>query len=218
MSGKMRLMMIAGLGLLSFAGFFLLSVLTQPTEVTREQLEAKQGQAVQGMQRALASAAIGKLETLSPKERVLDQLIKEMRTEITAYEQRKRELTLLEKRTQLAQEALRRQVQELENLRIEVASALTPLKEERAKLQRERIRIDREEAANLKRVALVYEKMIPQAAAATLERMMSNQQERDAVRIVHFMQERSAGKVLGEIKDPAVAARLSELMKRIREE
>jgi flagellar motility protein MotE (MotC chaperone) len=218
MSGKMRLLMIAGMGLLSFAGFFALSVLTQPTEVTPEQLKTKQGQAVQGMQRALASAAIGKLETLSPKERVLDQLIKEMRTEITAYEQRKRELTLLEKRTQLAQEALRRQVQELENLRIEVASALTPLKEERAKLQRERIRIHREEAANLKRVALVYEKMIPQAAAATIERMMTNQQERDAVRILHYMQERSAAKVLGEITDPAVSARLSEMMKRIREE
>ncbi len=211
---KLRLIVIGGLALVSFAGAFVVALTTggpEPEEVRLGPNGEKPGE-------ILAATGISQLERLSPKEHQLDRLIKEMRQEIKSYETRKRELVLLEKRTQLAEENLRRQAQELENLRVEIASALAPLKEERAKLVRERVRISREERQNLQRVASVYSKMSSDAAAATLTQMMSDGQEKDAVRILHFMDERSAGKILAEFEDKTTAAKISEMMKRIREE
>jgi hypothetical protein len=52
--------------------------------------------------------------------------------------------------------------------------------------------------------------------AQTLTTMMQNGQADDAARIVFFMQERRAAKLVGEIADKSMAARLLERVKRIR--
>jgi flagellar motility protein MotE (MotC chaperone) len=48
--------------------------------------------------------------------------------------------------------------------------------------------------------------------------MCSNNQEEDAVKILRFMSERSAGKILTEMSDKEMAARLCSKLKVIQEE
>jgi flagellar motility protein MotE (MotC chaperone) len=212
MSGKMRLIIIGVIGLASFVACFVLSLVTgggSPAPTRQEGVMESGG---------VAEAAIGKLQNLSPKERELDGLIKEMRREIKAYEGKKRDLRLMERRISLAQETLAQQAKNLEDLRIEVAASLTPLKEARAKLERERIRISREEAKNLKQIAAVYEKMRADSCAETIAEMVKSGRDGVAVGILRAMDERSTAKVLSEMSDKKMAADLSEMMKRIREE
>jgi flagellar motility protein MotE (MotC chaperone) len=217
MSGKKRLIIIGVLGLVSFAACFALSLMTGDKPTGDGQQGRRGGQSMMGGD-SVAAAAIGKLQSLSPKERELDALIKEMRREIQAYEGKKRELRLMERRISLAQEGLRQQAKELEDLRIDVAASLTPLKDARAKLVRERVRITREEAENLRKVAAVYENMQADACAETLAEMVKSGRETVAVGILREMSDRSTAKVLSQFSDKKMAADLSEMMKRVREE
>jgi flagellar motility protein MotE (MotC chaperone) len=212
MSGKMRLIIIGVMGLASFVACFVLSLVTGGAP---PRVDSREGVMESG---GVAEAAIGKLQNLSPKERELDGLIKEMRREIKSYESKKRDLRMLERRISLAQESLAQQAKNLEDLRIEVAASLTPLKEARAKLERERIRISREEAKNLKQIAAVYEKMQADACAETIAEMVKSKRDSVAVGILRAMDERSTAKVLSQMSDKKMAADLSEMMKRIREE
>ncbi len=212
MSGKMRLIIIGVMGLASFVACFVLSLVTGGPPPTPQKQEGVMDAG------GVAEAAIGKLQNLSPKERELDGLIKEMRREIKAYESKKRDLRMMERRISLAQESLSQQAKNLEDLRIEVATSLTPLKEARAKLERERIRITREEAKNLQQIAGVYEKMQADACAKTIAEMVKSKRENVAVGILRAMDDRSTAKVLSEMSDKKMAADLSEMMKRVREE
>ena len=90
------------------------------------------------------------------------------------------------------------------------------LKESQAELEKTRTAIAKDEEVNLKRVAAVYDKMDAVAAARILEGMNKNTQDTDAVKILHYMTERSVAKVMAEFTDKSVAARLCEQMKRIK--
>jgi flagellar motility protein MotE (MotC chaperone) len=86
------------------------------------------------------------------------------------------------------------------------------------KLEKSRIRITQEEKVNLKHTASIYEKMDSASGGRILVGMCESLQTDDAVKILHYMGERPAAKILGEIPDKAMAAQLTEMLKRIREE
>ena len=56
------------------------------------------------------------------------------------------------------------------------------------------------------------------AGSRILEGMCTNKQEADAVKILFYMQERSVAKVLAEMTDKNMAARLCEQLKRVKEQ
>jgi len=150
------------------------------------------------------------------EEKQLYDLIKEVRQKVRECQKRDQDLDEQERRLQVARQLIERESQDLENLRVQVASSVARLKESQAELEKTRTAIAKDEEVNLKHVAAVYDKMDAAAAAKILEGMSSNPQDTDAVKILHYMTERSVAKVMAEFTDKNVAARLCEQMKRIK--
>lgn len=154
----------------------------------------------------------------SVEEKHLYDLVKEVRQKVQDCQKREQGLEEQEKRMQMTRLGLDREAQNLETQRLQLAAALTKLKETQAELEKTRIAIDREETGNLKRVAAVYDKMDAAAGGRILEGMCTNRQEADAVKILHYMTERTVAKMLAEITDKGLAARLCEQLKRVTEQ
>jgi len=154
----------------------------------------------------------------SVEEKHLYELVKEVRQKVGDCQKREQELQEQEKRLQMTREVVDREAQNLENQRLQLAAALARLKETQGELEKTRVAIGREEVVNLKRVAAVYDKMDATAGSRILEGMCTNKQEADAVKILYYMQERSVAKVLAEITDKSLAARLCEQLKRVKEQ
>jgi flagellar motility protein MotE (MotC chaperone) len=155
---------------------------------------------------------------LTPKESELEDLIKEVRQKGMECQRRELLLEEREKRVVMSEELLKKESQDLENLRIQLVAPLATLKDERARLDKSRVKVTQEEADNLKHSALIYEKMDPASGARIIENMCDGSQAEDAAKILHFMSERAAAKLLAEISDKGLASELCERMKRIRQE
>jgi flagellar motility protein MotE (MotC chaperone) len=196
---------------LAFVGAFALS---RRLNVQTGPAEAKAAPAPTPEPGAAEKAAAQDVPRLEEKQ--LGDLVREVRQKVIDCQKREQDLDEQERRLRMARQVVERESQDLENLRVQVASSVTRLKEAQAELEKTRTAIDKDEEANLKRVAAVYDKMDVTAAGRILEAMCANKQNSDAVRILHFMTDRSVAKVLAEFTDKRLAAQLSEQMKRIK--
>ena len=149
------------------------------------------------------------------EERHLYDLVKEVRRKLRECDEREERLTQEEARIRMVREELRKEAQELENLRVQAAASLSGLKEAKARLDQSRLDIGREEEANLKRTAAVYDRMDAESAAKIVEGMCRGTQQDDAVKILYFMSERAVAKVLAALADRDLAARLCDGLKRV---
>jgi len=113
-----------------------------------------------------------------PGEKQLDSLIREMRYKVAEYRRKEKKLEEREKRIQITQDLLKKQAKDLENLRVEVASLLPRLIEERTNLAKGRVLITQEEQANVKKLAPVFEKMEPAEGSKIMERMLKKPGDR----------------------------------------
>jgi flagellar motility protein MotE (MotC chaperone) len=168
-------------------------------------------------QPATAPAAMEDRFRLGPKEKLLDELIKECRLKIGETKLREQQLDDKEKHMLILDETIKREMGELENMQVQLVAPITGLKEEQAKLEKSRIRIAEEEKAGLKHTASIYEKMDVSAGSKIIEQMATGSED-DAVKILHYMSDKAAAKLLAEMTDKSVALRLTEQMKRIRED
>jgi flagellar motility protein MotE (MotC chaperone) len=201
---------------LAFAGAFLLSrrlnVTTGPAEAKAASTPTATPTAAEpGEAEKTAAQDVPRLE-----EKQLYELVREVRQKVNDCQKREQELDEQDRRLRMARQVVERESQDLENLRAQVATSVTRLKETQAELEKLRIAIDKDEAVNLKRMAAVYDKMDATAAGRILETMCANKQSGDAVRILHFMTDRTVAKVLAEFTDKQLAAQLSEQMKRVK--
>ena len=217
MFGKKRLFILAGLAAFGFGAAFLVSTWLGGASVPAE----AQGRPDQTLQKDgalaadLSTAAAGRI-TAPQKE--LEELIREVRHKIALCRQEERRLGEQQKRITMAENLLKEQARELERLRIQLVAPLNELKKAQQRLRQSRIRITKQELANLKRIAQFNEKKDPVAAAETLVVMCKNKQYDDAVKILYLMSERSAGKVLSEMTDRELEAQLYQRMKLIEPE
>jgi len=216
MSGMKRWIVMAGLPVICFAGAFLASFLTAeppaaPQAAAAPEPEAQNSQVAPSTWAAILPGA----ETVRPQAEELARLVKEVRHKLALCRDREKQLQLQEKRIRLAQEDLARQVQKLEDLRVQLVAPLARLKEIQAEVRRTRIQVQQQERANIKKIATIYEKKDPTAAGEILVAMCANGQSDDAVKILYFMSERSAGKILSDIPDRKLVAQLYEQMKRV---
>jgi flagellar motility protein MotE (MotC chaperone) len=154
----------------------------------------------------------------SPKEQQLDDLVKELRRKIAECGKRQDELDQREKHLQIANEAFKKRAEELDAVRLQLVTPLATLKDAQTELQRKRAVVGLQEKANLKRTAAIYDKMDPTKAARIILDMCGADQEQDAAKILHFMTERGAAKLLAEVADKGLAARLCDQLKRLQEE
>jgi len=212
---KSRLLLLIGLGLVSFGLAFGISMLTASPEVDPNMAASEDEQTPDQDQATFSMNFDTQAQARSAE---LTALIREVRAKLAECRERERELDRREKRLILAQEDMDKQAKELEELRVRIVAPLARLKEIQQELKASRVSIGQEELANLRKIAQIYQSKDSVAAAETIVAMYKNNQQNDAVRILYFMSERSAGKVLSEIEDRALVADIYEQMKRIRTE
>jgi flagellar motility protein MotE (MotC chaperone) len=132
-------------------------------------------------------------------------------------------------RLQIAQQTLKKDIETLNNLRVDLAARVADVKAERDLLLKARVEVAAAEKANLVAIAAAYDKMDPVGAGQILTNMATGSSKSgaaasaasmdDAVKILFFMQERTKAKVLAEMagQEPALAALLSQKLKQVQE-
>jgi flagellar motility protein MotE (MotC chaperone) len=200
------------------------------TETAQQTTSAKQSE-TEGSRSATADSQTGD-ETETVKgltQKQLKSLVYEVREKINDYEGKVKELNLREARLQMTQETLKKDIDELSRMKVELASMVANLKEQKNQLLETRAEIARSEKANLTLIAATYDKMDPASAGKILSNMCAKQMESgkieggnidDAVKILFYMTERTKAKLLGEMvtTDPKLTAVLCQRLKRIVEQ
>lgn len=207
MNGKKRIIILAALGLVSFAASFFLSGMLQPppSTATEEGFEDLAGQPDPEIA-VLDGLAAAEEVRLKPREQQLDELIRELRTRLKELDRRERELDDREQRLEEASQQLRNQAEELKQVHMEVVASLSPLRKARAELLKNRAMIRRQEQANIESAAKMWEKMDPAQGARLLLEMFKAQQDMVATKIFASMKESARAAILDEMRDisPAV--------------
>jgi hypothetical protein len=229
MKGKMRIIILAAIAILSFAASYIISPwlggqsnapLSAGVNAPQTQPEAKTGSQSQGL------GSVGN-ESIQPasfsiQSPELKTLITELRLKLDDCKNKELELTEREKRTTIAVADLKKQAQELEKLRLELIPALQRYQETRKGLEAAQIVITAQEDKNIKLLAARYDAMDSEGAAKILTDLWLGSQEELAVKILYYMQARSAAKVLSAISSSdnkgaaELAARLSEKFPSVR--
>jgi len=141
-------------------------------------------------------------------------------------------LGVRERRLQLTQDVLKKDIENLNTLRIELASTIAKLKSEREKLLKSRLEVDQTEKTNLLSIAATYDKMDVTGASKIITNMCAAQDTSeiqaieagrtvgsfdDAVKILHYMSERTKANLLAELAsaEPSLAAALCKRLKQI---
>ncbi|MHC4508522.1 MAG: hypothetical protein ACYTAO_06115 [Planctomycetota bacterium] len=234
-----KLIIMTAVGVVSFAGAFVFAWLTHPSPESHSDtsgLSAAAGQSEQGIplsEPTLAGAIDAGSGSMKKTmtEQQLKNLIQDIREKMREYDNRRQALTVREGRLQMAQEVLKEDIDKLNNLQVELASTVASLKSERDKLFKSRLEIDRAERVNLVSIAATYDKMEASSAGKILTNMcavggeeaQSSEASRgygsfdDAVKILHYMTERTKAKVLAElaVAEPALASALCRRLKQI---
>jgi flagellar motility protein MotE (MotC chaperone) len=163
-------------------------------------------------------------DTTTPKamtEKQLKNLVTEIREKIQEYNYKLQDINIREQRLQTTQETLKKDIEELENLRIELASTVARLKNEQDALLKNRVEISKVEKDNLALIAAAYDKMDAASAGKILTTMgqAQNINSDDAIKILYYMPERSKAKVLASIAEtePAISAYFCQKLKQITE-
>jgi hypothetical protein len=217
-------------GLISFAGMFAFGLITkkklqaqasEAEQATPVHQEAGLNLAVPQVQAVSSDAAADDKMKIAITEKQLRELIYEVRDKIKEYDSKSQELTAREQKLQTVQETLKKDIAELDNLRIELASTVASIKSEQDKLLKSRIEIANTEKTNLVSIAATYDKMDSSQAGKILSNMSNakNNNADDAVKILYFMAERTKAKVLASIAEtePAVSANFCQKLKQITE-
>jgi hypothetical protein len=232
--------MIAAAGLLSFAGAFAFAWLTKAAPPSQSPSEPEPSQPILVSQETLGlpqpetsmSSTIGAGDSKTRRamtEEQLKRLVYEIRENIREYNNKLQGLKAWEQRLQMAQDMLKNDIESLNNLRIELTSTVARLKSEQDKLLKSRTKIAQAEKTNLMSIAAAYDRMDASSASKILTNMcVSGDAEAqnkvfggkgsnmdDAVKILHYMTERTKAKLLAELvnSEPKLAALLCKQLK-----
>ncbi len=228
---KKQIIITAAAGLVTFAGFFVFSWLTASAPAQGE-IDSSNEQALLARQDELqlplaesgsAVRATGSKAADTMTERQLKDLVADVREKMQEYDRRLQGLELRKQRLKTAHNMIKDDLEELNNLRIELASTVTAIKDEQAKLKARLIEVDKVEKDNLVTIAATYDKMDAATAGKILIDMVKMESSsgatgfEDAVKILHYMGERSRGKLLVELasSESRLAATFCRKLKRI---
>jgi len=210
-------------GLISFGVMFGVAWLTAKTPAaTKAQEPDGESKSVQKLPSPLALAGMPDEETETKMRRAMTEkqlksLVYEVRERIQEYDQKLVGLKSREQRVEVAQNELKKDIGDLNNLRVELASTIASLKEERDKLEKVRIEIEKTEQTNLISIAATYDKMDPASASTIITNMAKVQKgsANDAIKILHYMTDRTKANLLAELAntEPELAAYFCQKLK-----
>jgi hypothetical protein len=173
------------------------------------------------MSTAGSNVTVDSAQKKAMTETQLKSLVFEVREKIQEYDDKLRSLEIEEQRLQATHNILKKDIEELGNLQIELVSTVASLKSEQDKLSKSRIEIATNEKNNLISLASAYDKMDATSAGTILTNISQSQNSssNDAVKILHYMTERTKAKVLASIAEvePAISAYFCQELKQITE-
>lgn len=220
--------MTLAIGIVGFAGMFAVAWFTKPKpplqspQVAQAEPAAQTADTVGNSSTAVSRiASMGAEAKQSMTDQQLQTLIFEVREKIKEYALKLQNLDVREKRLQIAQDGLKKDIEEMASLRIDLASAVASLKNEQAKLLKSKVEIEKNEKDNLISIAATYDKMDAESAGKILMNMIQSKNpgnnSDDAVKILYFMTERTKAKVLASMAEvePAVSAYICQRLKRM---
>jgi flagellar motility protein MotE (MotC chaperone) len=234
---KKLIIITAAAGLVSFAGAFVFGWRTQPPSVSVPDESAQPTLAAVetvpefpqpgvGVIGAVGTASDREKKTMAEKQ--LKNLVFEVREKVQEYNDKLQNLEVWEQRLQRAQDTLKKDIKNLNNLRIELTSIVTSLKDERDKLLKSKLEVAQAEKDNLVLIAAFYDKMDASSASKILVSMCASQTQLDkvdsqdsgfdeAVKILYYMTERAKAKLLAEVTntEPKLAAFLTRRLKKV---
>lgn len=232
---KKVIILTGAAGLASFAAAFVFAWLSNPSGPSAPQGseqpisvgdEALPGATHRQTDAArVASAPSGPMKK-ALTEQQLKSLVQDVREKMQEYDDRLQAIAMRERRLQVAHNVLKDDIENLDNLRIEVASAISNLKSERDQLQKSRLEVDQKEKLNMMSLAATYDKMDVTGASKIMTSMCkleapdvggNSGSYDDAVKILHYMTERTKAKLLAELatSEPILAAGLCQRLKQI---
>ncbi len=155
------------------------------------------------------------------------RLAEKLRARLADVKRREQELEIRETRLQILYDDLRAEREAIAALRQQVNKQIELLKQQVAQLQEaeqrlaqreQRLReqsllLSDHEAANVRKMAEMFNTMSADAAALMLEAMANSGNMATAVQVLARMNPRNAGKVLAEMQDKALAAQLTARMR-----
>jgi len=234
---KKLIIITAAAGLVSFAGAFVLGWRTEPPSVsvpdesvrpTLAGMETVPELPQPGVGVISAVGTASDIEKKAMTEKQLKNLVFEVREKVQEYNDKLQNLEVQEQRMQSAQDTLKKDIENLNNLRIELASIVANLKDERDKLLKSRVEVAKTEKDNLVLIAATYDKMDASSAGKIMLSMCKSQTQPgkidsqssgfdEAVKILYYMTERTKAKLLAEVTtaEPKLAAFLTQRLKQV---
>ncbi|MHC4131127.1 MAG: hypothetical protein ACYSYW_03595 [Planctomycetota bacterium] len=225
-----KIIILAAAGLLSFSICFAIMWFITPATPAAESTEAEAS--VDSSPEGLP--ALSSLSGISPEasaeevsrglsEKQLENLIYDVRNKIQLYKDKLKALELQEERIKIAEETLREDIEQLNQLRAELSITVSNIRNEQDKLQKSMVEIASTETTNLRNIASTYNRMDPTSASNILLNMTKMQTVNgqagmeDVVKILHYMEDRNKANLLAELSnsEPQLAAVLCQKLKKI---
>ena len=231
---KKQVIIMAGIGLISFALSFTVGLFTNTPDpeasaestgkdktkiesLTNSDTEefAVNVNNVPGPDSAYGQANLKKSLT----EKQLKSLIFDIRSRISAFQSKEKELSEKEIRVEMANEELRKNIDELEELRLKLTSTLSAIKQKQKVLDNTLVKINQVEKKNILKAAAIYDKMKPQQASEIFINLSQSDQLGFAVKLAYYMTERTSANLIAEISktDSQLAATISDKLRYIEE-
>jgi len=215
---KIHIILLVAAGLASFAASFAVSrLLKKNTPAAAAAAQAPSQTSAEST--APAAQTDDDLEDGSLSEKQLKHLIADIREKMKEYQNRTKDFDLQAQRIETTKQTLQEDIERLSLLQNKLDITLVALTERRSALDKTVVEIKELEKNNLQRIAAFYDKMDPAQAGKILVSMASGSQLPDAVKILYYVSERTAGKLLGEISNtrPELASAICLHLKRIKE-
>lgn len=220
---KTHLLILILTGILCFTAafgaswYFKKKQATIPPAASETSAEAVSPEAIKGP--SALQAASRDSYTAGLSERHLQNLIEDIRARMQEYRTKEKELAQEEQRIQMAHQTLQQEIDRLNQLRAKLAVVAQNLEEQQQQIENSILQIESLEQSNFQRLAATYDKMETSQAARILATMAAGPQASDAIKILYYMSERTAAKVLGEIgtAQPELASMINLKLKRIQE-
>jgi chromosome segregation ATPase len=225
---KAQLILIVLAGLLSFASTFTVSwVIKKNKAVAVAAQQAKQAdsqQTVSESQRDFfgtmsMTPTAANLDEAGLSERELQSLIYDIRSKLKEHRDRQKAMDAEAERIEISRQSLQEDIDRLNELQNKLNLTLAEIHQKETALKNTMTEIDALEKDNFRHLASMYEKMDATQAGRIMTTMATGNQLKDSVKILYYMNERMAGKLLSEIaaKQPELASVICTHLKHARE-
>ncbi|MCK4887412.1 MAG: hypothetical protein KAS96_08495 [Planctomycetes bacterium] len=226
-----KIIIITVIGIISFGATFTFSLLKAKAKAAEKSAqenakaaEIKASKAADKQQATfLGNSTHQENNEAAIQEKQLKKLIFNVREKITEYNHKTQSLTVKEERLKTTYKMIRKDLDDLNKLRTELASTVADLKQKQQQLENSMVEIEKVEQQNLVSIAATYDKMDPASAAVIMTNMSKVSDSKkssdidDAVKILYYMTERTKAKVLAEMTktQPEITALFCKKLKKI---